>query len=58
MSQMMSQQKVDAFKLQANQLKASVYRRLAHDQWGTEYFLKQAKELYNVYDQMLTWEEN
>jgi hypothetical protein len=53
MSNMMTQQKIDAFKAHTLQFQASIRRRLAHDQWGIEYFLNEAKELYGVFNRLL-----
>jgi hypothetical protein len=53
MSQMMTRQKLQNYYAQNRVLKQNVHRRLAHDHWGTEYFLEEAKGLYGAFMQLL-----
>jgi hypothetical protein len=57
MSSLMTQQKFQIFISYTHTLRGNIRRRLAHDQWGTDYFLEEAKSLYQVFNALLDFED-
>jgi hypothetical protein len=57
MSSLMSRQKVQGFITHTKTLNGNISRRLAHDQWGTDYFLEEAKSLYHIFNALLDFED-
>jgi len=53
MSQLMYQQRIVGFRRESDRLRAKVRRLLAHDHWGTDYFLEKAKVQYKMLNHIL-----